>query len=199
MGRYVPKHRKRRQVAARRAMAHAGALFVGGAVLLSGAYGSGPVLLSAAPLTLSAEEAPVADDPGFPSVPAPKTPAAAATSIPSPTTSSADPAFVDISAIGSTSTIERLGTLLDGARPHHRHRRPAERDPRSFRHPHALSHRALCTEAPARRRLSGHAGRRGGSCRGCRRPPGPPTTAIPPGAGARPPHKGLEASARSAR
>ena len=114
MGRYVPKHRKRRQVAARRAMAHAGALFVGGAVLLSGAYGSGPVLLSAAPLTLSAEEAPVADDPGFPSVPAPKTPAAAATSIPSPTTSSADPAFVDISAIGSTSTIERLGTLLDG-------------------------------------------------------------------------------------
>ena len=113
MGRYVPKHRKRRQVAARRAMAHAGALFVGGAVLLSGAYGSGPVLLSAAPLTVSPEETLVANDPGFPSVPAPKT-LAAATSAPSPTTSSADPAFVDISAIGSTSTIERLGTLLDG-------------------------------------------------------------------------------------
>ncbi len=113
MGRYVPKHRKRRQVAARRAMAHAGALFVGGAVLLSGAYGSGPVLLSAAPLTVSPEETLVANDPGFPSVPAPKT-LAAATSAPSPTTSSADPAFVDIPSIGATSTIERLGTLLDG-------------------------------------------------------------------------------------
>ena len=111
MGRYVPKHRKRRQVAARRAMAHAGALFVGGGVLLSGAYGSGPVLLSASPLTVSPQEAVAADDPGFPSVPAPRTLPAAA--LPTAATS-ADPAFVDITAIGATSTIERLGTLLDG-------------------------------------------------------------------------------------
>lgn len=113
MGRYVPKHRKRRHVAARRAMAHAGALFVGGAVLLSGAYGSGPVLLSAAPLTVSPLEALVADDPGFPSVPAPTTLSAVAAASPRKA-SSADPAFVDIAAIGATSTIERLGTLLDG-------------------------------------------------------------------------------------
>ena len=113
MVRYVPKHRKRRRAAARQAMAHAGALFVGGAVLLSGAYGSGPVLLSATPLTVSPEEAPVADDPGFASVPAPTTRTASVPASPT-TTSSADPAFVDITAIGATSTIVRLGTLLDG-------------------------------------------------------------------------------------
>ena len=113
MGRYVPKHRKRRQVAARRAMTHAGALFVGGAVLRSGAYGSGPVLLSAAPVTASLDASLVADDPGFPSVPAPTTPAPVTPATPAPTSSS-DPAFVDIAAIGATSTVERLGTLLDG-------------------------------------------------------------------------------------
>ncbi len=113
MGRYVPKHRKRRQAAARRAMAHAGALFVGGAVLLSGAYGSGPVLVNAAPLAVSPDDAPVDDDPGFPSVPAP-TPSSTVTSPTEIRTSSADPAFVDIAAIGATSTIGPLGTLLDG-------------------------------------------------------------------------------------
>lgn len=96
-------------------MAHAGALFVGGAVLLSGAYGSGPVLLSAAPLNVSAspDDSLVSDDPGFPSVPAPTPSATVAPANPT-STSSSDPAFVDIAAIGATSTIERLGTLLDG-------------------------------------------------------------------------------------
>lgn len=114
LNRYVPKHRKRRQVAARRAMAHASALFIGGAVLLSGAYGSGPVLLSAAPLTAQPGDTQTTDDPGFPSVLPPAPPTSNQPAGPTNRSSLVDPAFVDIPAIGSTSTIERLGTLLDG-------------------------------------------------------------------------------------
>ena len=114
MARYIPKHRMKRRAAARRAGAHAAAMFVGGAVLLSGAYGSGPALLAAAPLTADPASPPaeVASATNFPSVePAPaSTEAAVAVGRPS----RIDPAFVDIEAIGAVSTIERLGTLLDG-------------------------------------------------------------------------------------
>ena len=113
LNRYVPKHRKRRQVAARRALTHALALFAGGAVLLSGAYGSGPALLNAAPLTTSAADLQISDDPGFPSV-LPPAPPSSSRPTSSARASSVDPAFVDIPAIGTTSTVERLGTLLDG-------------------------------------------------------------------------------------
>ena len=96
-------------------MTDASALFVGGAVLLSGAYGSGPVLLRAAPLAATAAQAQSSNaGPGFPSVLAPTS---APTKISAPLTvgpSSIDPAFVDIPAIGATSTVEELGTLLDG-------------------------------------------------------------------------------------
>ena len=110
----------KRRVAARRAGVHGAAIFVGGAVLLSGAYGSGPVLLSAAPLT-------AAVDVGAPTVARSLGSASSdsATAAPESTPASEipvavgresriDPAFVDIEAIGAVSTIERLGTLLDG-------------------------------------------------------------------------------------
>lgn len=115
MARYVPQHRMQRRLAARRAFAHASALFVGGAVLLSGAYGSGPVLLRAAPLTASAEQIRTSTaDPGFPSVLPPTSSPRGANRNQASRPSSTDPAFVDIAAIGATSTIEELGTLLDG-------------------------------------------------------------------------------------
>ncbi len=115
MARYIPKHRRKRRVAARRALTDASALFVGGAVLLSGAYGSGPVLLRAAPLTATAAQAEASNaDPGFPSVLAPTTTPSGTSGPVTVGPSSIDPAFVDIPAIGATSTIEDLGTLLDG-------------------------------------------------------------------------------------
>ena len=105
----------KRRAAARRALTDASALFVGGAVLLSGAYGSGPVLLRAAPLTATAEQAQASSaDPGFPSVLAPTTSTATKGGTTAVGPSSSDPAFVDIPAIGATSTVEELGTLLDG-------------------------------------------------------------------------------------
>ena len=105
----------KRRVAARRAGVHAAAMFVGGAVLLSGAYGSGPALLSAAPLTASVANV-------SPAVAAAVSVQAQSDSAVEPAekatpvglTTRIDPAFVDIAAIGATSTIERLGTLRDG-------------------------------------------------------------------------------------
>ena len=102
-------------------------MFVGGAVLLSGAYGSGPTLLSAAPLTVEqADTTPAtpAVEANFPSIAPSKAPSSApsispwvapgAGALPPGRPSGIDPAFVDIPAIGTVSTIERLGTLLDG-------------------------------------------------------------------------------------
>ena len=121
VARYVPQHRMKRRVAARRAGVHAAAIFVGGAVLLSGAYGSGPVLLSAAPLTASVDVgSPTVgrnvDTSSSDSATAAATAATPASEIPVAVgrESRIDPAFVDIEAIGAVSTIERLGTLLDG-------------------------------------------------------------------------------------
>lgn len=89
-------------------------------MLLSGAYGSGPVLLSAAPLTASSDPASPERSAGFPSIPTPAADTAATDGSSSPvaTTKPANaanrPAFVDIPAIGATSTVDELGTLADG-------------------------------------------------------------------------------------